>query len=74
MWPMCVGYTPGLSGEERSEGLATMDRLIRKGKRLRDARKKKLRSGKNSKPKVILIKEGEQKKQAKQSKAFLYLI
>jgi hypothetical protein len=39
-----------------------MDRLIRKGKRLRDARKKLLRKGKNSsKPKVIVIKEGKSK-------------
>jgi hypothetical protein len=36
-----------------------MDRLIRKGKRLREARKKLLRKGKNNKPNVIVIKEGK---------------
>jgi hypothetical protein len=56
----CAGYNPGLDPKERAESLATMDRLIRKGKRLRDARKKLLRKGKNSsKPKVIVIKEGK---------------
>jgi hypothetical protein len=57
--PLCAGYTPGLSSQERAESLANMDRLIRKGKRLREARKKLLRKGKNNKPNVIVIKEGK---------------